>query len=336
NDGSHTISAVARDVAGNTSDLASISSSTFTVANLDTTPPNPPTSLSGATTQPTSSTAAKVTLSWPAASDVITNASGVKGYYVYRGTMVISPLVAGTSYTDINVPTGSLSYTVRSVDNAGLTSTTTSPAYATTINVPVDTTAPTIPTNVTATAVSSSQINLVWSPSSDTGGSGLRGYNIYRNGSTTPHNTIPLTATSYGDASGLSPSTTYSYTVEAVDNAGNKSPKTVAVSVSTAGTTSADVTPPSVAWVVPAPGDTVRGTLNEDNGNCRATATDSSGIAKVEFYLDGRLTNTEVSDPYSCIIDVRRYSRGWHTIGVQAFDNAGNVSPRVSEEVRFR
>src|SRR5260370_16361100 len=43
-----------------------------------------------------------------------------------------------------------------------------------------DTTAPTVPTGLTASAVSSSQVNLVWSGSTDTGGSGLAGYKIYR------------------------------------------------------------------------------------------------------------------------------------------------------------
>src|SRR5258705_12510555 len=45
-----------------------------------------------------------------------------------------------------------------------------------------DTTAPTVPNSMTASAVSSSQINLIWSGSTDTGGSGLAGYKIYKNG----------------------------------------------------------------------------------------------------------------------------------------------------------
>src|SRR6266404_1852388 len=50
-----------------------------------------------------------------------------------------------------------------------------------------DTTPPTTPTNLTATAVSSSQINLSWASSTDPNvknqSSGVKGYNVYRGGS---------------------------------------------------------------------------------------------------------------------------------------------------------
>src|ERR1044071_8173403 len=42
--------------------------------------------------------------------------------------------------------------------------------------------APSVPTGLSATPVSQSQINLTWSASTDTGGSGLAGYRIYRGG----------------------------------------------------------------------------------------------------------------------------------------------------------
>jgi len=60
--------------------------------------------------------------------------------------------------------------------------------------------------------VSSSQINLAWTASA---GSGVT-YTVFRNGASIASN---LTATSYSDT-GLTASTTYSYTVEAVDSAG--------------------------------------------------------------------------------------------------------------------
>jgi chitodextrinase len=81
-----------------------------------------------------------------------------------------------------------------------------------------DTTAPSVPTGLTATAVSTNQINLTWSASTDTGGSGLAGYKIYRGGT----QTATVTGTSYTDT-GLSASTQYCYTVAAYDNAANTS-----------------------------------------------------------------------------------------------------------------
>jgi hypothetical protein len=71
---------------------------------------------------------------------------------------------------------------------------------------PPDTIPPTIPTNLTAKAVSSSQINLSWTASTDN--VGVAGYNVMRNGS--PVGTS--TTTTFSDF-GLVASTTYSYTV---------------------------------------------------------------------------------------------------------------------------
>ena len=93
-----------------------------------------------------------------------------------------------------------------------------------------DTTAPSLPANLTAGAVTSSSVNLVWSASTDTGGSGLAGYRIYRDGAATPVATVA--ATSYTDA-GLAAQTTYSYTVRAYDNAGNQSAEAGPVTATT-------------------------------------------------------------------------------------------------------
>jgi outer membrane protein assembly factor BamB len=79
-----------------------------------------------------------------------------------------------------------------------------------------DTTPPTVPTGLTWTAVSSTQINLSWNPSTDE--IGVAGYNIYRNGKKVGTSST----TSYSDTN-LTPSTTYSYTVSAYDEAGNES-----------------------------------------------------------------------------------------------------------------
>jgi hypothetical protein len=67
-----------------------------------------------------------------------------------------------------------------------------------------------------------------WNASTDTGGSGLKGYNLYRNGSFVKQ----VTTTSTSDT-GLTASTIYSYAVSAVDNAGNQSAKSATASVNT-------------------------------------------------------------------------------------------------------
>ena len=79
-----------------------------------------------------------------------------------------------------------------------------------------DTIAPTIPTSLAATAVSTSQINLTWNTSSDN--VGVTDYGVYRFGVLVAN----VTGTSYADT-GLASATTYTYYVVARDAAGNSS-----------------------------------------------------------------------------------------------------------------
>ena len=99
-----------------------------------------------------------------------------------------------------------------------------------------DTTPPTIPTSLSATAISSSQINLSWTASTDS--VGVTGYRIYRGGAQ-----VGTSATnSYSDI-GLSPATAYSYTVAAYDAAGNVSAQSTSASATTPAVL--DTTPPA-------------------------------------------------------------------------------------------
>lgn len=95
-----------------------------------------------------------------------------------------------------------------------------------------DTTAPSVPANLQAMAPTATQVQLSWSASTDTGGSGLAGYRVYRNGSATPLATP--TVNSYTDNS-VAASTTYSYRVSAIDAAtpANESALSAAASVTT-------------------------------------------------------------------------------------------------------
>lgn len=102
-------------------------------------------------------------------------------------------------------------------------------ASVTTSNLP-DITPPTVPTSISATASSCSQVVISWSASTDAGGSGLQGYNVYRNNSLLT--TIFAPSTSISDA-GLASSTTYTYTVSAFDQAGNQSAQSVPASATT-------------------------------------------------------------------------------------------------------
>ncbi|WP_182914229.1 cellulose binding domain-containing protein [Paenibacillus sp. 1011MAR3C5] len=86
--------------------------------------------------------------------------------------------------------------------------------------------APSVPGGLTATAASSSAISLTWSASSDN--VGVAGYRIYRNGV----QFATTNTTSYTDT-GLSSSTSYTYTVQAYDAFNNVSASSVPSSATT-------------------------------------------------------------------------------------------------------
>ena len=95
-----------------------------------------------------------------------------------------------------------------------------------------DTQPPTAPTGLTATAISPSQINLSWTASTDN--VGVAGYLVFRN-----NVQIAATArTGYNDT-GLTPSNSYIYTVEAFDAAGNVSSPTAPATATTSASTGA-------------------------------------------------------------------------------------------------
>jgi chitodextrinase len=104
-------------------------------------------------------------------------------------------------------------YEVRARDGAGLFSGFSNMATVTT----PEWTPPSAPTDLTASAVGSGQVDLSWTPSTDN--VGVTGYDIFRDG-------VLLTtvgADTFHSDSEVSASTTYQYQVRASDEAGNRS-----------------------------------------------------------------------------------------------------------------
>jgi chitodextrinase len=96
-----------------------------------------------------------------------------------------------------------------------------------------DNTAPSIPGDLVATALSATSIGLTWSASTDNaGGVGVAGYQVWKDGS-------PLattTALSY-TAIGLTAATAYEFNVSAYDEQGNMSPLSETATATTSGST---------------------------------------------------------------------------------------------------
>lgn len=131
-----------------------------------------------------------------------------------------------------------------------------------------DVLAPTVPTNLAATAASQSQINLSWTASTDN--VGVAGYRVYRGGVLVGSTT---TGTTYQDT-GLTASTSYSYTVRAYDAAGNQSADSTIASATTlapppAPTVSLTATPTNV----PAGGSSTLDWTSTDATSCTASGS---------------------------------------------------------------
>jgi chitodextrinase len=235
----------------------------------DTTAPTAP---SGLTAVASSTT--QIGLTWAASTDNV----AVTSYRVERctgasctnfaqigaattlATFSDSGLTASTAYR----------YRVRASDAAGNLSNYSNIAFGTTLAVS-DTTAPTAPSSLVATASSSTQIGLVWIASTDN--VGVTGYRVERcsgaNCTSFAQIGTTTTALSFPD-SGLMASTSYSYRVRATDAAGNLSNYSNTATATTTGTGGSSITvsvSPKLGGLVTSQILSVKATLTNDTGN---------------------------------------------------------------------
>ena len=188
----------------------------FALNGGGTTTATPPAAPSGLTA--TAASANQINLAWKASST-----SGVT-YTVYFGTAsgstgtVLANAVSGTSYaaTGLNAST-TYYFTVRAVSSNGGSSAASNQASAATQAAPT----PAAPSGLTATASSSSQINLGWKASA-TGGVTYSIYQGTSSGAATTLLASSVSGLSYS-VTGLTASSTYFYVVKAVTPAGGVS-----------------------------------------------------------------------------------------------------------------
>ena len=201
-------------------------------------------------------------------------------------------------------------YRVRSRDAAG-NERVSGNATFTTASGPADTSPPTVPTSLTASAASTVRIDLSWTPSSDD--VRVMGYRVFRNGGQAG----TTTASSYSDT-GLSPTTSYTYTVSAHDAANNVSPPSAPASATTFG----DTTPPTVSISSPAGSAAVSGFIT-----ITAAAGDNVGVAGVTFRVDGTVIGAEdTASPWSLSLNTATLSNGSHVLTATARDTSNNVT----------
>jgi hypothetical protein len=192
-----------------------------TQAQDDTSPPTQP-----GTITVSSISSSSAALSWAASTDNVK----VVAYRILRGP-VGAPLSAlvpiGTaegipSFTSANLRAGTAyQFAVIAIDASNNHSPVRTITFTTASSS--DTEAPTAPSSggVVAKAFSSSRIDLLWGTSSS---ADLSGYQIFRDGGLIAEVYLPLRR--YYSDNGLTPLSTHTYQIRAIDSAGNVSPLT--------------------------------------------------------------------------------------------------------------
>ncbi len=209
----------AKDAAGNESGFSNTATAS-TLSDVDTEAPTEPTELTaGNETQTT------IDLNWTESTDNV----GVTGYEVYQGDVMIAT-VEGARYQAIGLTAGTeYSFKVLAMDAAGNKSRFSNTVTASTLpDDTVDTEAPTNPTELVASNIKQTSLSLTWMASADN--VGVTGYSVYQG--TAMIGTAGGTETSF-NVSGLIASTTYQFTVKAMDAAGNMSESSNVASATT-------------------------------------------------------------------------------------------------------
>ena len=199
----------------------------------------------------------------------------------------------------VDVNDGSTTVTVTRLSGCTVTSTPPTPG---------DTTAPTVPGNLTA-SLAGTTANLSWSASTDA--VGVTGYRVSRNGAVLSGTVAGTTFANSGLAAG-----TYSYTVTALDAAGNVSGASNSASVTVASASPpADTAAPSVPVLTVA--------LVGTTANLSwTTSTDNVAVTGYTINRNGVFHTTALNTFYNGT----NLTPGTYTYTVAAMDGAGNVS----------
>jgi serine protease len=246
------------------------------------------------------------------------------GYAPMDGTSMASPHVAGAAAavwsanpaaTNAEVRTA-LTSTAEDLGAAGRDNSfgwgliRTANAIAALAPPPPDTTPPTVPSGLSATATSTSAISLSWNASTDSGGSGLAGYKLERCAGASCSNFAQIatqTGTSFNNT-GLAAATTYRYRVRAYDGAGNHSNYSSIASA----TTQSSTPPPSN---VLQKGVAVTGLSASTGGELRYTMEVPAGATNLSFAISGGTGDADLyvrfgSAPTTSTWDCRPYLNG--------------------------
>jgi chitodextrinase len=265
----------------------------------DTTKPSKPANLAASNVQMDS-----MDLTW----SVSTDDFGVAGYNIYQGTSKIGTVSVANYHVAGLTPNSDYTFSVAAFDVAGNESDRSDIVSAKTL---ADTQAPTVPGNVSAQAVSISQINLTWNVSTDN--VGVTGYNIYRNGLK-----VGTSATASFNDTGLAVKATYTYQISAYDAKNNESNKSSQVSATTNSDTSAPAVPAGLTGTA--------ASMTQINLSWTASA-DDVGVTGYRIFRDGTKVGDSETTTYQ---DTGLAKATPYSYTIIAYDAAGNQSAQTS------
>lgn len=177
------------------------------------------------------------------------------------------------------------------------------------------------PTGLTASAASSSKINLSWSTQT-----GVSSFDVYR-GTSKIANVVAVsgaTSQAYSDSTGLSPATSYSYYLIARNSSGASSPASTKASATTsAAPVTVDGTAPSVPSGVSA---TAYGT--SQIGLKWTASTDNVGVTGYNIYRGTSTTPIAKVGAVTAFTDNSVAAATKYSYQVEAFDAASNKSAK--------
>ncbi len=292
--------------AGGDSEFSSVASATTVVAA-----PATPTGLTASAVS-----SSQIDLTWAAV-------TGATGYKLYRsatsgGTYTEIDDVTSSPYNNTGLSAGTTYYYKIKAHNAGGDSEFSSFATATTVVA-----APAVPTGLSASAVSSSQIDLTW-----TAGSGATSYTLYRSTSSGgTYSEIELeNVTSYSNNTGLSAGTTYYYKIKA-HNAGGDSEFSSVASVTTVVAAPAVPTGLSASAVSSSQIDLTWTAVTGATGYKISRATSSGGTyTEVDDVTSSPYNNTGLSAGTTYYYKIKAHNAG----GDSEFSSVASVTTVVA------
>lgn len=245
-----------------------------------------------------------IALAWTAS----TGPTGVAEYEIYNGLVRIGTSATNTVTLKNLRPSTTYNLNVKARD-ADWRFSAASNAVKVTTAADTDRIAPSAPSELALLSATDTRARLEWAPAKDN--IQVTGYEIYsgatRLASASGTRTI---------VAGLSPSTSYTLTIKATDNAGNRSSGSNAITFTTG---ARDTSPPTAPWDLTTPEQSDRTVTLRWR-----TPTDNYGVTSYEVYRE----NAKVAETTSNNYVVTGLAPGsTATYYVTAKDYAGNLSP---------